>query len=65
MKSQKPGYEAICTCRAVWVPGQDLATLDLMRNCGKRILSPHCTLYVCLCTYMLMLVTTCLSVRSL
>ena len=35
--------------RAVWVPGQDLATPHLMRNCGKCILSLHCTLYVRLC----------------
>ena len=27
----------IGACRAVWVPGQDLATLHLMRNCGKRV----------------------------
>ena len=39
----------IGTCRAVWVPGQDLATPHLMYNCGKLILSPHCTLYVSLC----------------
>ena len=43
----------IGACRAVWVPGQDLATLHLMHNCGKRILSLHCTLYVRLCTHML------------
>ena len=41
--------ETIGACRAVWVPGQDLATPHLMRNCGKRILSLHCTLYVRLC----------------
>ena len=44
---------AIGACRAVWVPGQDLATPHLMRNCGKCILSLHCTLYVHLCTHML------------
>ena len=43
----------IGTCRAVWVPGQDLATPHLMCNCGKCILSLHCTLYVSLCTHML------------
>ena len=38
-------YEGIGTCRAVWVPGQDLAMLDLMRNCVT-------TLYaVCLCMH--------------
>ena len=26
----------IGACRAVWVPGQDLAMPHLMRNCGKR-----------------------------
>ena len=31
----------IGACRAVWVPGQDLATPHLMHNCGKRILSLH------------------------
>ena len=54
----------IGTCRAVWVPGQDLPKLHLMCNCGKRILSLHCTLYVHLCMHMLMLVTTCLRARS-
>ena len=39
----------IGTCRAVCVPGQDLATPHLMRNCGKHILSLHCTLYVHQC----------------
>ena len=40
----------IGACRAVWVPGQDLATPPhLMHNCGKRILSLHCMLYVRLC----------------
>ena len=43
----------ISTCRAVWVPGQDLATLHLTRNCGKRILSLQCTLYIHLCMHML------------
>ena len=43
----------IGTCRAVWVPGQDLTTPHLIRNCGKCILSLHCTLYVSLCTHML------------
>ena len=42
---------SIGTCRAVWVPGQDLATPHLLHNCGKHILSLHCTLYVHLCTY--------------
>ena len=46
-------HRCIGTSRAVWVPGQDLATRHLMRNCGKRILSLHCALYVCLCTRML------------
>ena len=45
----------IGACRAAWEPGQDLATLHLMRNCGKRILSQHCTLYVhllmCVCKH--------------
>ena len=45
------GVSSISACRAVWVPGQDLATPHLMCNCGKRILSLHCTLYVCLCMY--------------
>ena len=35
----------IGACRAGWVPGQDLATLHLMHNCGS-ILSLHCMLYV-------------------
>ena len=39
-------YKSIGACRAVWVPGQDLGMLHLMRNCGKRILSLHCALYV-------------------
>ena len=46
-------HAAIGACRAVWVPGQDLATPHLMCNCGKRILSLHCTLYICLWTHML------------
>ena len=29
----------------MWVPGQDLATPHLMRNCGKPFLSLHCALY--------------------
>ena len=29
----------IGTCRALWVPGQDLAMPHLMYNCGKRIFS--------------------------
>ena len=36
-----PMYYVIGTCRAVWVPGQDLAMPHLMRNCGKCILSLH------------------------
>ena len=43
----------IGACRAVWVPGQDLALPYLVHNCGKHILSLHCTLYVRLCTHML------------
>ena len=31
--------------RAGWVPGQDLATPHLMRNC-RSVLSLHCMLYV-------------------
>ena len=55
----------IGACRAVWVPGQDLATLHLTRNCGKRILSLHCMLYVHPCTHICyMLVTTCIRIRS-
>ena len=34
----------IGACRAVWVLGQDLAMLHLMRNCGKGFWSLHCTL---------------------
>ena len=52
----------IGTCRAVWVPGQDLATPDLMRDCRKR----HYTvpyMYVC-ARICYTLVTTCLRVRS-
>ena len=49
--------------RAVWVPGQDLDTPHLMRNCRKRILSLHCTLYVHL-SHFPWLVTMCLCVRS-
>ena len=45
------GY--IGTCRAVWVPRQELATSYLMRNCGKCILSLHCKLYVRWCMHML------------
>ena len=37
----------------MWVPGQDLAMPHSMRNCGKRILSLHCTLYIRLCTHVL------------
>ena len=48
-----PSGQTIGACRAVWVPGQDLATLHLMHNCGKRILSLHCMLYICLCTHTL------------
>ena len=43
----------IGACRAVWVPGQHLATLHLMHNCGKCILSLHCMLQICLYTHML------------
>ena len=47
----------IGACRAVWVPGQDLAMLHLTRNCGKRTvcdcLSLYSTLYEHLCTHML------------
>ena len=50
MISCQPGIGA---CRAVWVPRQDLATLHLMCNCRKRILSLHCTLYIRLCTHIL------------
>ena len=35
----------IGACRVVWVPGQDLTTPHLMRNCGKCILSLVSTLY--------------------
>ena len=34
-KSPKPSIPAIGACRAVWIPGQDLATPHLMRNCGS------------------------------
>ena len=34
----------------MWVPGQDLATPHLMRNCRKHISLLHYTLYVRLCT---------------
>ena len=43
----------IGACRAVWVPGQDLAMPHLMHNCGRCIFSLHCTLYVHLCMHML------------
>ena len=36
---RKGGHTCIGACRAVWVPGQDLATPHLMRNCEKGILS--------------------------
>ena len=39
----------IGACRAVWVPGQDLATPHLMRNCGKRILSSLYTVHMSVC----------------
>ena len=39
----------VSACRAVWVPGQDLAALHLMHNCGKHIY--HYMLYVCLSTH--------------
>ena len=47
--------EVLCigACRAAWVPGQDLAMPNLMRNCINSILSLYCTLYACLCTHML------------
>ena len=45
--------QVIGTCRAVRVPGQDLAMPHLTRNCGKHILSLHCTLYVRLCMHIL------------
>ena len=35
----------IGACRAVWVPGQDLAAAHFNRNCGS-VLSLHCILYV-------------------
>ena len=35
----------IGACRAVWVPGQDLAMPHLIRNC-RSVLSLHCRLYV-------------------
>ena len=44
---------SIGACRAVQVPGQDLAAPHLMCNYRKRILSLHCMLYVRLCTHML------------
>ena len=50
--------------RAVWVPGQDLATLHLMRNCGKHILSLHCMLYIRSARICYMLVTMCLHIQS-
>lgn len=40
---------SIGACRAVW----DLTMPHLICNCGKRILSVPCTLYVLLCTHML------------
>ena len=55
----------IGTCRAVWVPRQDLASSHLMHNRRKCILSLHCMLYVHLCMHIYnMLVTTCLHVQS-
>ena len=55
----------IYACRAVWVPGEDLATPHLMHNCRKYILSLHCTLYIRPCMHIYyMLVTMCLHVRS-
>ena len=35
----------IGACRAEWVPGQNLVTPHLMRNCGSA-LPLHCTLYI-------------------
>ena len=52
-RSPEMMYLAIGACRAVWVPGQDLAMPHLMHNCRKHILSLHCTLYVRLCTHVL------------
>ena len=47
----------IGTCRAVWAPGQDLASPHLMRNWEKRIFSLYtvCYTYICACvsTHML------------
>ena len=49
LKFKLESIEGIGGCRAVWVPGQDLATPHLMHNCRKRILSLRCMLYVHLC----------------
>ena len=39
---------SIGSCRAVGVPGQDLATLySVCNNCGYHILSTVCYTYVC------------------
>ena len=46
LKLKLESIEGIGDCRAVWVPGQDLATPHMMCNCRKRILSLHCMLYV-------------------
>ena len=54
----------IGTCRAVWVPRQDLSTPHLMCNCGKRILSLHCMLYVRLCTHNMLYAGEHVSLRS-
>ena len=57
-------HSIIGTCRAVWVPGQDLAMLHLMCNCGKRIC--HYTVhYMYVSAHICcMLVTMCLCVWS-
>ena len=38
---------SIGTCRAVWVPREDLAMPHLMHNCGKCILSLYVRLCMC------------------
>ena len=34
----------IGACRPVWVPGQDLATLHLMHNCGTYFVTTLCAI---------------------
>ena len=34
----------IGACRPVWVPGQDLATVHLMHNCGTYFVTTLCTI---------------------